>query len=90
MDIVDITPEAMVEKGILYPKDPDAKSQYISRKVGNGKVSLIEDGAEVEVHDGIFRILGVITNLTFSEHVSTRGESIVEDAPEATLFDERE
>jgi len=80
MDVIDITPEAMVERGVVYPKVKGANTQYISKKVGNGKLELYKNGEEIEVRDGIMRKLALITNLQFTEHVSTRANSIEDEA----------
>lgn len=81
MDVISITPESLIEKGLIYPKNEDSKGQYVATKIGNATLVAVNDGEPVEVTDGVERVVYQLTDFQFAEHAQ-RTSTEDDDAPE--------
>jgi hypothetical protein len=69
MDVISITPESLIERGLLYDKSEGSKStQYISAKVGTADIIPFADGEPQEVADNVFIPLFLLTNFDFEDY----------------------
>jgi len=82
--ITNITPAALIERGLVYPKAAGDKSpQYTSTKVVNTVLEPYANGEEFEVANGVYRKLWLVTNFTEDDHTKreiTKKESVTKAA----------
>jgi hypothetical protein len=92
--IVNITPAALVDKGLVYPKQAGDKSpQHTSMKTFNTVLEPYANGEEFEVGNGVYRKLWLITNFIENDHTKRevgKSEPVTKGAVDeaADLFDE--
>jgi hypothetical protein len=69
MSITSITPQSLIDLGLLYEKSEDAKStQYIAARVAEMDLELYANGEPQEVMAGVEKVLYRICNFRFEDH----------------------
>jgi hypothetical protein len=69
MDIISITPESLIERGLVHDKTGLARStQYISAKVATADLVPFADGEPQEIMDGVEVPLWRIANIKFEDY----------------------
>jgi hypothetical protein len=63
-----LTPQQLIDRGLLYEKDSASTSQYVSTKTAECELVAVNDGQPVEVADGVEEVVYMITNFNFSDH----------------------
>ena len=67
--VTNITPAALIDKGLVYPKEAGDKSpQYTATKVINTVLEPYANGEEFEVANGVYRKLWLVTNFVENDH----------------------
>jgi hypothetical protein len=76
LGITSITPQSLIEMGLLHEKSEDSKStQYIAAQEADMDMELYANGEPQEVSSGVERVLYRICNFQFEDHTPrVRGE----------------
>jgi hypothetical protein len=78
-NVISITPDTLIEEGLLYPKADNKSSQYVSTKTMVSKLVAHNDGEEVQITDTVFQKVFALTQMRFEDHTK-REVSAVEAA----------
>jgi hypothetical protein len=87
LGVTDIGAEAMIEKGLLYPKEGDTVTQFVAKRTAVGVLVPHADGEPQEIAEGVYRKLFAITNITFESHTRREFSAVVAEEEAAIVED---